>query len=71
MGSHHLQALQDIILLSSWVCFRGSDFPNPTKPTGTAQWEADAAKLMAALGVGEQPLPLLWAADFLTGPGDR
>lgn len=33
------------------------------------QWEADAAQLMAALGVGAQPLPLLWTADLLTSSG--
>jgi hypothetical protein len=37
-----------------------------------ARWEADAAQLMAALGVGGQPLPLLWTADLVTSsaPGE-
>ena len=34
-----------------------------------ARWEADAAQLMAALGVGGQPLPLLWTADFVASSG--
>jgi len=31
-------------------------------------FKADLPNLMKALGIGDQPLPLIWTADFITGP---
>ena len=31
-------------------------------------FKADLPKLMKALEIGDQPLPLIWTADFIPGP---
>mmetsp|Transcript_38773 Transcript_38773/g.72763 ORF Transcript_38773/g.72763 Transcript_38773/m.72763 type:complete len:120 (-) Transcript_38773:395-754(-) len=35
-----------------------------------AKWMADKDEVMAALGIGDQPLPLIWTSDFILGEKD-